>query len=69
MEHGTYKSIELVGTSAESYAAATRGAIERAQESMRHLRWFEVSEMRGLIKEDGSIEYQVRLEIWFVLES
>ena len=69
MEQGTYKSIELVGTSVESYAAATRGAIERAHQSMRQLRWFEVNEMRGLIKEDGSIEYQVRLEVWFALES
>lgn len=69
MEETTYKSIELVGTSPDSYAAATRSAIERARQSMRQLRWFEVTEMRGLVKEDGDIQFQVRLEVWFALES
>lgn len=69
MEGTTYKSIELVGTSSDSYAEATRSAIRRARESMRQLKWFEVTEMRGHVNEDGSLEFQVRLEVWFALES
>lgn len=69
MEGATYKSIELVGTSSESYADATRSAIRRARETMRQLKWFEVTELRGHVHEDGSLEFQVRLEVWFALES
>lgn len=64
----TYKSIELVGTSTESYADATRNAIRRASKSMRRLRWFETIEMRGAIGQDDEPEFQVRLEVWFELE-
>lgn len=64
----TYKSIELVGTSTESYADATRNAIERASRSMRRLRWFETIELRGAIGEGDEVEFQVRLEVWFELE-
>lgn len=65
MSDATYKSIELVGTSSESYADATRAAVRRASETMRELRWFEVVEQRGHI-EDGAIsEFQVRIQVWF----
>lgn len=64
----TYKSIELVGTSTESYEDATRHAIRRASESMRRLRWFETLEFRGAIGEGDEVEFQVRIEVWFELE-
>lgn len=64
----TYKSLELVGTSAESYAEATRSAIRRASKTMRNLKWFEVREMRGHIG-DGDVDlFQVKLTVWFELE-
>ena len=64
----TYKSIELVGTSAESYADATRSAIRRASKTIRDLKWFEVNEMRGHIG-DGDVDlFQVKLKAWFALE-
>lgn len=64
----TYKSIELVGTSVESYAEATRTAIRRASKTMRNLKWFEVEEMRGHI-EDGEVDlFQIRITAWFELE-
>ena len=68
MSGHTYKSIELVGTSSESYADATRSALDRARRTMRALRWFEVSELRGQVGGDGDVEFQVRLEVWFELE-
>lgn len=64
----TYKSIELVGTSPDSYAEATRSAIRRASKTMRNLKWFEVKEMRGLVDGGEVPEFQVRLEVWFQLE-
>jgi flavin-binding protein dodecin len=63
----TYKLIELVGTSTESYAEATKNAVERASETLRGLGWFQVTELRGLL-EDGKIsEYQVTLKVGFRL--
>ncbi len=42
----TYKLVEIVGTSPESFAAAARNGVERASKSLRNLDWFEVTEMR-----------------------
>ncbi len=69
MKGATYKSIELVGTSSESYADATRSAVRRAARTMRRLKWFEVKEARGLIEGEEVSEFQVRLEVWFELEA
>lgn len=68
MSDATYKSIELVGTSTDSYEDATRSAIERASETMRELRWFEVVEQRGHVEDGRVSEYQVRLRVWFHLD-
>ena len=68
MSGSTYKKIEIVGTSSESYAKATANAIEKASESVHGMCWFEVSEMRGAI-EDGKVkEYQVTLRIGFKVD-
>ncbi len=69
MSGATYKSIELVGTSPDSYADATRRAVRRASETMRNLRWFEVVEQRGHIGQGDVTEFQVRLRVWFSLEA
>ena len=62
-----YKISELVGASGNSYAEATRTAIEKAQKTLRNVDWWEVVEQRGAIR-DGSLEYQVKLKIGFRLE-
>jgi len=69
MSAATYKSIELVGTSDESYEDAIETAVARAGETMHDLRWFEVLEHRGHIEDGEVTEYQVKLEIWFHLEN
>lgn len=63
-----YKLTEVVGTSKESFADATRMAVKRAAKSLRHTSWFEVSEMRGTIKDGDIDEYQVKVKIGFKLE-
>ena len=61
----TYKLIELVGTSPTSYADATKNAVERANETLRGLGWFKVTELRGLIEEGRISEYQVTVKVGF----
>ncbi|KGQ21396.1 dodecin [Thermus filiformis] len=63
-----YKKVELVGSSPESIEAAIQEALRRAAKTLRHLDWFEVQEVRGLIGENGVKEYQVVLKVGFRLE-
>jgi dodecin len=68
MTDSVYKVIELVGTSEASISKAIDGAISKAGETVRHLGWFEVTQIRGRV-EDGKINsYQVTLKAGFRLE-
>jgi flavin-binding protein dodecin len=65
---GTYKKIVIVGTSPVSFAEAVKAAIKDASQTVRHIDWFEVDEMRGRIKDGVVAEFQVTLRIGFKLE-
>ena len=52
MDHHIYRVIELVGSSQKSIEDAINMAIERANATIRNLRWFEVVRTSGQI-EDG----------------
>ena len=68
MSNRTYRLTEIVGTSDESVDAAIRNGIARAGQTLRHLDWFEVVQIRGQIV-DGEVEYvQVGMKIGFRLE-
>jgi len=59
---------EVVGSSKTSVDDAIRGAIRKASESVRHLEWFEVQEIRGHIV-DGEVAYfQVATKLGFRVE-
>jgi flavin-binding protein dodecin len=63
----TYKIIEIVGTSSESYEDAIRSAVAEASKSLKGLSWFEVVQTRGGIKDGKVEEYQVILKVGFRL--
>lgn len=65
---GTYKKIEIVGTSPVSFAEAVREAVKDASKTVRHMDWFEVAEMRGRLKDGQVAEFQVTLRLGFKLE-
>ena len=65
---GTYKKIEIVGTSPAGFSEAVKSAIAEAAKSVRHMDWFEVVEQRGNVKDDKVAEYQVVLKIGFKIE-
>ncbi|MGW4642119.1 dodecin [Sphaerisporangium sp. NPDC004334] len=68
MSDRTYRVTEIVGTSPESVDQAIRNGIRRASQTLRHLDWFEVTEVRGQIL-DGEIgHYQVGMKVGFRLE-
>jgi flavin-binding protein dodecin len=68
MSDNVYSISEIVGTSPDGLEAAIRNAISRASRTLRNLDWFEVSEIRGYIGEDGIDHFQVRLKVGFRLE-
>ena len=63
-----YKKITLVGTSPDGIGPAVKSAIKRASETLRHLDWFEIKEVRGRIENGEVAEFQVVLEVGFRLE-
>jgi flavin-binding protein dodecin len=68
MHDHVYKIIELVGSSEKSIEDAIANAISRAGETLRNLRWFEVTQTRGQIQ-DGKVHfYQVVLRVGFTME-
>jgi flavin-binding protein dodecin len=67
MEH-TYKITEIVGTSPDGVDAAIRNGVVRASESLRHLDWLEVTQIRGYIKDGVVDHFQVGLKLGFRLE-
>jgi len=63
-----YKSIELTGSSSQGVEAAIGCALERASQTLRNLRWFEVTSVRGQIDGGRVSSYQVTLKVGFTLE-
>ena len=65
MPDNTYKLIEIVGTSEEGTDDAIRNGIARAAQTIKHLDWFEVAQVRGQIV-DGQVKYyQVTMKVGF----
>ncbi|GAA0919748.1 dodecin [Nonomuraea longicatena] len=68
MTDRTYRVTEIVGSSGESIDQAVRNGLKRASETLRHLDWFEVTEIRGHL-EDGEVAHiQVGMKVGFRLE-
>ncbi len=65
---GTYKRVEIVGTSPVSFEEAIKAAVAEASSTIRHMDWFEVVEMRGMIREGKVAEYQVVVKIGFKID-
>jgi len=68
----------MIGSSSEGRACfiaslnasepAIRNALHRAAQTLRHLDWFEVTQIRGQIVDGNVAYYQVGLKVGFRLE-
>ena len=68
MSDRTYRVTEIVGTSPDTIESAIRNGIERASKTLRHIDWFEITQVRGQAK-DGQVEhFQVGMKVGFRLE-
>jgi flavin-binding protein dodecin len=69
MTDHVYSVSEIVGSSTTSIEDAIQNALARARKTLRHLDWFEVTEIRGNLNDDGALEYyQVALKLGFRME-
>lgn len=69
MNDHIYKKIELVGSSPIGIEDAVNNAVTRAAKTVRNMRWFEVSEMRGHIEDNKIAHWQVTVKIGFTLDA
>ncbi len=65
MPNSTYKVIELVGSSANSWEEAARNAVETAARTLKDLRIAEVTKFDLRIEDNQVIAYRVRLNLSF----
>jgi dodecin len=63
-----YKIIELTGTSKTTLEDAIQNALTKAGQTVRNLRWFHVSEIRGAVAGTTVSAWQVTVKIGFAVE-
>lgn len=63
-----YTVNEIVGSSREGVDAAINNALARASQTLRHLDWFEVREIRGTVEDGHAGWTQVKLGIGMRVE-
>jgi dodecin len=68
MSDRTYRVTEIVGTSPASVDAAIRNGLHRASETLRHLDWFEITQIRGQLDGGDVAHFQVGMKVGFRLE-
>ena len=73
MAEAVYRKTEIVGSSGDGLQQAIEAGIRRARKTLRHLDWFEVTEIRGYLggedRQDGAPEYwQVTMKVGFRLD-
>jgi flavin-binding protein dodecin len=67
-EH-VYKTVELTGSSPHGVQQAVANAVTRAGETVRNMRWFEVTQVRGHLEDAKIAHWQVTIKLGFTLDS
>ncbi len=68
MTQHVYKIIQITSTSTRSSDDAVRVAVHKASETIRNMRWFKVTEIRGEINGSDIGHWQVTLDVGFTLD-
>ena len=68
MAETVYEIIQMVGTSSVGIEEAIRNAIQKASETVKAIRWFEVVETRGSVEEGEVQTWQVTVKFGFPVE-
>ena len=68
MVDNIYRIAEIVGTSPDGVDAAIRNAVSRANQTLRNVDWFEMTEVRGHLPALEVADWQVTVKIGFRLD-
>ena len=68
MPGSTYKVIELVGSSPDSWEEAAKTAVEAAGKSLRDLRIAEVTDLDMQLDDDGVVAFRAKIKVSFKTE-
>jgi dodecin len=68
MSDHVYRVTEIVGSSSESVEGAIRNGASRAAKTLRHLDWFEVTDIRGHFTGEEIGHFQVTMKVGFRLD-
>ncbi|MGO1767811.1 hypothetical protein CAP48_06135 [Advenella sp. S44] len=68
MSDHVYKHIELTGSSKTSIEDAVNNALAKANETVRNIQWFSVTETRGHVVDGKVAHWQVSIKAGFTLE-
>ena len=69
MSNHVYSVSEIVGSSPKGIEDAIENALGRASKTIRNLDWFQMTEVRGHLEGDGTVDhYQVVLKVGFRME-
>ena len=68
-ESGVYRITEIIGTSAVSWEAAAKSAVETAGKSLRDLRVAEVGKLDMKIEDGKVVAYRARVCLSFKYEA
>lgn len=69
MSEHVYKIVEVAGSSPKGFEDAVQNAIQETSQSVRQMRWFEVTDTRGHLDNGAIAHWQVTLKIGFTTES
>lgn len=69
MANHVYSVSEIVGSSPDGIEAAVNNAVAQANKTLRHLDWFEVTQVRGRIADGKVADWQVGIKLGFRLDS
>ena len=68
MSNHVYKTVVVTGSSKTGIDDAVKTAIAKASETVRNLRWFEVTETRWFIEDQKISHWQVTMNVSFTLD-
>jgi flavin-binding protein dodecin len=68
MTNHVYKTVELTGSSPNSLQDAIETAIGRADATLRNVRWFEITQVRGQVEGAKVAHWQVTMKLGFTLD-
>ena len=68
MSNHVYKTVMVTGSSKTSIEDAIKSAIDKAGQTVRNLRWFEVTDTRGFIENQKLAYWQVTMNVSFTLD-